>query len=238
MPINLNVIILAGVAYAIYNVLQNRAGGADWSGLDDEDVGSLGAGASVVKLSLALDADWNERNNIMESLARIAEKNNAMTSRRDLASLLSETSLALLRQNSKWTASAFATESFGRGNARQAEPLFQQIAIRERAKFEEEKAPSSSVAMINEAPTDGPKKTQAVVSIVVALRGRDGNAARVRDVRSYTDAIRCLEGLAADALTDDGENVMALEILWTPSDPTQTLTPRDLIADYPELTQL
>jgi hypothetical protein len=54
MPINLNVIIIAGVAYAAYTVLRNRMGGtSDFSASNDGGyVGSLGSGASVIKLTL------------------------------------------------------------------------------------------------------------------------------------------------------------------------------------------
>ena len=46
---------------------------------------------------------------------------------------------------------------------------------------------------------------------------------------------RCLQGLAADALTDEGDNVMAVELLWTPSERGSTISKRELINDYPEL---
>lgn len=44
--------------------------------------------------------------------------------------------------------------------------------------------------------------------------------------------------LAADAMTDDGENVLATEVLWTPQDESDVLSKRDLIQDYPELIDL
>ncbi|CAM6031717.1 unnamed protein product [Sphagnum compactum] len=42
-------------------------------------------------------------------------------------------------------------------------------------------------------------------------------------VRNARDVARCLELLAADALTDDGENIMALEVLWSPSSPASQM---------------
>ena len=54
-------------------------------------------------------------------------------------------------------------------------------------------------------------------------------------VRSLAEAKACLQGLAADALTDDGDNVMAVELMWTPSESGVTISQRELIEDYPEL---
>ena len=47
-----------------------------------------------------------------------------------------------------------------------------------------------------------------------------------------------LQTLASEALTDDGENIMGVEILWTPNEPGETLSERDIISDYPELMRL
>ena len=47
-----------------------------------------------------------------------------------------------------------------------------------------------------------------------------------------------LQTLASEALTDEGENIMGVEILWTPNEPGETLSERDIISDYPELMRL
>lgn len=231
MPINFNVLILAGVAYVVYNALKNRVGGADFTG-DGIESGSLGSGATVMKIQVALSADWAEQKNIMNTLARLAEKNAAMGGRNELATLLSDASLALLRKQADWNSVAYESELFG-GGGKKAEPAFQQLAIKERAKFEEE---TSKIATI--APSAvGSSPTQVVVSIVVAVRGRS-SAYMSGPMRTTTDVSRCLQGLATDALTDQGENVMAVEVLWTPSEPGNTISPRELIDDYPELIRL
>jgi uncharacterized membrane protein len=232
MPINLNVIILAGVAYAVYTALQNRAGGSDFS--NDGTSGSLGGGATVLKLQLSLSSDWNQPGNIMETLTRLAEKNSAMTGRTDLARLLSESSLALLRRQNDWNAAAYEGEKFNFG-PQKAEPYFQRLAVQERAKFEEENS-SSTVAVLKTSNSGVSKPTQVVISLVVAVRG--DSSAYANNVRSVADVKRCLQGLAADALSDNGENIMAVEVLWTPSEPGSVITERAIIEDYPELIRL
>jgi uncharacterized membrane protein len=75
-----------------------------------------------------------------------------------------------------------------------------------------------------------------VVSLVVALRGKaQAYADKVNSTRQLKD---CLQNLAADALTDDGENIMAVELLFTPSEPGMILSERDIVEDYPELLRL
>jgi uncharacterized membrane protein len=231
MPINFNVLLIAGIAYVVYTSLKNRTGGSDFTG-DGIESGSLGSGATVLKIQVALNSDWASSNNVMNTLSRLADKNSAMNGRNDLATLLNDASLALLRKQNDWNAAAYEGEYFN-GGGRRAEPAFQQLAVKERAKFEEE---TSSVATI--APSAvGSTPTQVVVSIVVAMRGKSSGYLS-GPVRSEADVARCLQGLATDALVDEGDNVMAVEVLWTPSEPGNTISPRELITDYPELLKL
>ena len=230
IPINFNVLLLGGAAYAIYTVLSNRAGGSDFS--NSENAGSLGSGATVMKVQVALESDWAERGNIMNTLSMLAEKNSALSGRGDIAKLLSEASLALLRKQSDWNSAAYEGELF-RGSGQSAEPAFQKLAIKERAKFEEE---TSSMATVRPSNI-GSTPTQVVVSIVVALRGKSSGYMQ-QNLRSISDVSACLQGLAADALTDGGDNIMAVEVLWTPSEVGNTISSRELIEDYPELIRL
>lgn len=230
IPINFNVLLLGGAAFAIYTVLSNRVGGSDFS--NNENTGALGGGATVMKIQIALESDWAEKNNIMGTLSNLAEKNGAMSGRNSIAKLLSEASLALLRKQGDWNSAAYEGELF-RNAEKAAEPAFQKLAVKERAKFEEE---TSSFASI--VPSSmGSTPTQVVVSIVVALRGTSSGYMK-NNLRSISDVSTCLQGLAADALTDNGENIMAVEVLWTPSEVGNTISSRELIEDYPELIRL
>ena len=230
VPINFNVLLLGGAAFAIYTVLSNRVGGSDFS--NSENTGALGSGATVMKIQIALESDWAEKNNIMGTLSNLAEKNGAMSGRNSIAKLLSEASLALLRKQGDWNSAAYEGELF-RNAEKAAEPAFQKLAVKERAKFEEE---TSSLASIQPSSM-GSTPTQVVVSIVVALRGTSSGYMK-NNLRSISDVSTCLQGLAADALTDNGENIMAVEVLWTPSEVGNTISSRELIEDYPELIRL
>jgi uncharacterized membrane protein len=234
IPINGNLLLFGGLAYVAYSLLKNRIGGSDFA-TGDDDSGSLGSGATVLKLQVALDSDWSQNGNIMNTLSNIAEKKGAISGRVEIASLLSETAIALLRRKDSWNSASIDGEKFN--GALKAEPYFQKIAVQERTKFESETSPS----MIREDSTlngryVSSKPTQAVVSLIVAIRG-SSDALR-KNLRSTVDLSDCLQLLASEALTDNGENIMAVEVLWTPSQPGTIVTDRELISDYPELIKL
>lgn len=228
IPINLNVLIIGGIAYAVYVALSNRVGGSDFSGSEDS-AGMLGTGASVIKLQVCLDSDWDS-GNVQETLSVLAAKNSRMQSRSDIANLLSEASITLLRRQNSWTAAAFEGKKFN--SKSDAEPFYQKTAVSERSKFERE----TDGAIMRSDNLNRGVATKTVVSIVVALRGKSSAAAS--NVRSVSDVKSVLQTLAAEALTDEGENVMAVEVLWTPSEQNSVLTDRDIVEDYPELLRL
>ncbi len=231
MPINLNVLVLGFIAYTVFNALSNRVGGADFSD-DGGAVSSLGSGATVMKLQIAMSSNWAEEGNIMDTLTRLAERNSAMTNRNDLARLLGDSSLALLRRVNDWDSAAYEGERFMLGPTK-AEPYFQKLAVGERSKFEKETIGDSRAMIKDSNDRSASQPTEVVISLVVAMRGQSTGYAS--SVRSLAEAKACLQGLAADALTDDGDNVMAVELMWTPSESGVTISQRELIEDYPEL---
>lgn len=165
-----------------------------------------------------------------------SRRDGRLTERAELARLLSDASIALLRRESDWSAASVKGERFNGGNTEKAEPFFQRLAIQERTKFESESS-GADLARRNGNLVISPNgtKTEAVVSLVVAIRGRSD---ALLSVSSPNDVKACLQTLASEALTDDGENIMAVEVLWTPSDEGEILSKRDLIVDYPELMKL
>jgi len=233
IPVNFNTLLFCGLAYAAYVVLTNRVGGSNFS--NEDDSGSLGSGATVIKIQIGLDADWSQDDSIMRVLSYLASKNGALTTRTELSNLLSEASIALLRRQGDWNAAAFDGEVFG--GASKAEPVFQRISISERTKFDKESTDGSSSVIRSSSSSYG-TRTQAVVSIVAAIRGKSDAFLGRNGVRSSADVKRVLQSLASEALTDEGDNVMGVEVLWTPSEPGTSLTDRDIISDYPELIKL
>lgn len=228
--INPQVLFLGLGAYAIYSVLNNRVGGSDFSNDgSDSRGGSLGSGASVIKLQVSLDADWAKNGNIMQTLADLSSRRGVVTGRSEISALVSDAALTLLRTSPQWNSASFNGQAFGGGKA---ESYFQNLAVAERAKFDRENAGAgTSTSILNGRPT------QAVVSLIVAVRGKSDALAR-DGVSSVSDVKQILQILASEALTDDGENIMGVELLWTPSEAGDVLTEREVVEDYPELMRL
>ena len=153
---------VAGVLFIASQFL--RTGGSNFAGADDE--GSLGSGSNVVKINIGLDADWGP-GNVMDSLRVIASKNEDLSSRQALSNLLSDACLVLLRKQNDWNSVAFEKKDFSGNDGKKTESNFQKLSIEERSKFERENVNSP---MIKSSSSD--MRTQAVVSIVVAMKGR------------------------------------------------------------------
>ena len=236
-PFDFNFIVLAMLIYGAYSIYSSRVGGSSFS--SDDDSGSLGSGATVVKVQIGLDADWSDSGSIMRTLSDLSLKHNSVNSRGEISRLLSDAAIALLRKQSDWNSATVDSQLFN--GASKAEPVFQRISVNERTKFEKETNGDSNwnSLMNGESPRFLARgtNTQAVVSLVVALRGKS-DAHLGSGVRSVADVRKCLQSLASEALTDEGENVMGVEVLWTPSESGTVLTERDIIADYPELIKL
>jgi uncharacterized membrane protein len=74
------------------------------------------------------------------------------------------------------------------------------------------------------------KATMAVVTLVLSI---DGDSTKVPMIRSIGDVEDALRKIASDVKVDDC--LTGAEILWTPEDKSETLSFRDVVADYPEL---
>ena len=234
MPINFNVLLIMMAISGAYYLFSSRVGGSSFSN-NDEDSGSLGSGATVIKLQIGLDADWSDSLNIMRILSDISSKQNSLTTRSAISSLLSDAAIALLRKQADWNSATCEGQVFN--SISKAEPLYQRISVSERTKFERE---TTGDGLLNDYATLKPRgsNTQAVVSLVVAMRGKSEAYLGTSGVRSVADVRRCLQSLASEALTDEGENVMGVEVLWTPSETGMVLSEREIVTEYPELMKI
>jgi uncharacterized membrane protein len=188
---------------------------------------------TVLKIQLALDVDWAQPNNIMNTLALLAEKNAAMSGRSNIPTYLDKVSLALLRRQNDWHSVNCEFELFRGDAVKQAEPFFLRLLFMETAMFDEETSssfasissrrsgaaaekvsalfnaalPSKSRHIANAPVYSAPK--QVVVSIIATVRGKS-TACTNSPVRSIEDVKKVLSSLAADAATDEGQNIMAV----------------------------
>ena len=221
------------------NPLESSA--SSWGSIDDATTSALGAGTSVVSLSVALSIP-NRRasNSLLSKLDRLAQTARS-DSRVGLQNLVSQVSLELLRQSNSWTSATFDYQHFRKSD--QANRKYNQVAVKERSKFEQETVAKyggvdyAGNSGIREVVNTGDQATMAVVTLVLQIQGDSlRNVANNNQIRSVQDVQNLLTQVASDAKVDDC--LLGAEILWTPADEAETLTMRNVIADYPELRSL
>jgi uncharacterized membrane protein len=270
-----NTVASAGMFLLVYFFVWQmlRHSGASTNYADDSS-------ASVTKIQIALDADWTQPGNVMETLS--GHTSSGSTDGRvqggtNMALLLSEAALTLLRKKDSWTAASVEEQKFhGSDAVRRAEPSFQSSVVQERSKFHTEVAPTASATgsttgvkvdkrsfkkvlgstlevaspskasrdstmaleplLVGEAVADSGGHTKAVVSLVVATRGQ--TKALPGRAPAAAEIAKCLQTLSAEALSNDGNNVLGVEVLWVPAERGHTLKSQDLLLNYPELVSL
>ena len=196
----------------------------------------LGSGTSVIKMSVALDVpNRDDPNSILSTLHRLAETSRT-DSRVGIQNLSSQVALEILRRQSSIVSASAECQHYK--NRDQAQRNFNSLSVQERGKFEQEtlsKYGGVDYSSSGDGSTravggvDG-KATMAVVTLVLAI---DGDSTKVPRIRSIADVEGALRQIASDVKVSDC--LQGAEILWTPEDRSETLSRRDVIADYPEL---
>ena len=143
--------------------------------------------------------------------------------------------MVLLRSSRDWVSGSGESKKFS-STDKGGQSEYNRLAINERTKFEKEITSTSPDAMYLGDKRVGASNdpTFAVVTLCLAIRG---SATQIPKIRGIADLQDALSKIAADSLTDDGENVLATELLWTPQG-ADVMTKQDMIQDYPELYDL
>lgn len=236
-------LFLGGLFFAASSFLRNAGSGvassSPFDGFGGSSVSSaLGSGTSVVQLSVALEVpNRDDPNSVLSVLDRLS-RTSKTDSRVGIQNLTSQVALELLRRRSSIVSASSSYQHYQ--DSTKAGRDYEAKAIRERSKFEREtvskyggvdyssgKSTSSSLAV------DG-KATMAVVTLVLAI---DGDSTKIsKSINSVSDVEEALRRIASDAKVDDC--LQSVEILWTPEDRGETLSLRDVVADYPELRSI
>ncbi|KAL3802724.1 hypothetical protein ACHAW5_003975 [Stephanodiscus triporus] len=224
-----------------------------------EDTGPLGRGITVGKVQIALTVDGRERSSSDESsifavLERHGRDSSASSDvggeydddyadgRGDsrLSRMCHEICLALLRKSDDWISACSDRRWFKEQDMGKAESVYNLWADREACKFEREHVPPESASASASAgaarDVGGAPSTVAVVSMIVEIQGDETNFDRAGF--SIAETMGVLTSIASDCRVEGGDCLNAFEVFWTPSDPTEVLTERDTIIDFPELITL
>eukprot|EP00538_Stauroneis_constricta_P004539 CAMPEP_0119546326 /NCGR_PEP_ID=MMETSP1352-20130426/797_1 /TAXON_ID=265584 /ORGANISM="Stauroneis constricta, Strain CCMP1120" /LENGTH=465 /DNA_ID=CAMNT_0007591021 /DNA_START=270 /DNA_END=1667 /DNA_ORIENTATION=+ len=240
-----DLLLFGGILFAVANVARGMTEsassvatttwGSSWG--DDDAASPLGPGTSLVQLSVGMEVpNRDDPNSLLSALDRLSST--ARTdSRVGIQSLTSQVALEILRRRSS-IVSASSSYKHYRNNDK-AIREFQSKSVAERSKFEQEQvskfggvdyASRNRQKSASASTTD--KATMAVITLILAI---DGDSTKISggSIAEVEDALR---RIAADSKV--GDCLQSAEILWTPVDRSETLTARDVVADYPELRTL
>lgn len=219
------IFIAIALANFILNAFRNSGVNAD-----SVEAYSSNPTVSVARLQVGLLA---EARGLQTELNRIAESADTGTSA-GLTKVLQETTLSLLRHPEYW---AYADIESDKTRLAAAEQAFNQLAIAERSKFTGETLSNVNAQLTQSKPkaalpTSGELATAApgeyiVATVLVATQGK----LDLPEANSQADVRQAINKIGAIS----GEQLMAVEVLWTPQVSGETLTADEMIAEYPNL---
>jgi uncharacterized membrane protein len=204
------------------------------SGETEEVSYSSNPSVSVTRLQVGLLAQARDLQPELNRIAETADTNSPA----GRSEVLQEASLALLRHPEYWVYAGCGTQQ---AKLNSAESQFNRLSLAERSKFSEEtlsnvnnqlKAFLNKEALSGEIdnPTrlisEGPGE-YIIVTLLAATLGKCEIPA-INNADDLRQALRQIGSLG-------GEQLLAIEILWTPQASGDTLTSDDLFAEYPDL---
>lgn len=187
---------------------------------------------SVAKLQVGLLSDARSLQTDLNRIAEIADTG----TKAGLTQVLQETTLSLLRHPEYWI---YAADQSQVTSLNAAEGQFNQLAIAERSKFSGETLSNvNNLLKHNESgqalPSSGELATldkepgaYIVVTLLVATQGK----LQLPAINSSQDLRQAISQIGSVS----GENLLALEVLWTPQADGDTLSADDVLSYYPEL---
>ena len=190
---------------------------------------------SVTKLQVGLLAEARGLQSDLDRIAMSADTNNPQ----GLAKVLQESTLALMRHPEYWI---YAGSESKQTSLEAAENQFNRLAIAERSKFTSEtlsnvgnvlkQADSAKDALpaaggaLAKPELDAPGE-YIVATLLVATQGK----IQLPTINSSQDLRQALGQIGAIS----PENLLAMEVLWTPQAEGDSLSSEDVLVGYPEL---
>lgn len=183
---------------------------------------------TVSRLQVALLAGARALQQDLDKIALNADLNTAA----GLTAQLRETVLALLRHPDYWT--HVGAESTTVGGREKASELFERLSIQERSKFTVETLVNVGGEVQRRAMPGGPSDEVASHIVVTLLLGTADDRPLFKAVNSVADLRAVLQRLGSISPA----YLLVYELLWTPQDPSDSLSADELIANYPDLVTL
>ncbi|MFP4298269.1 MAG: DUF1517 domain-containing protein [Spirulinaceae cyanobacterium] len=228
-----SILIFFAIANFLVNVIRNAVNGGESGGV----LTSSNPKVSVGRVQVGLLSDARELQHELDELAQKADTGTAS----GRAQVLQEATLALLRHPEYWIYGAADSQQTALDSA---EAKFNQYALAERSKFAEEtlsnynnqlRGDDSNRAIAGEIDKLAKNLQQEsgeyiVVTLVVGTTNKL-NLPAINDSEDMRNTLRQIGGIGSDDL-------LAIEVLWTPQAQGDTLTTDDILANYPNLKLL
>ncbi|MGB3494173.1 MAG: DUF1517 domain-containing protein [Elainellaceae cyanobacterium] len=190
---------------------------------------------TVARLQVGLLADARE---LQADLNRMAENANT-SSTQGLAQVLQEATLSLLRHPEYWV---YGDSNVSQTRLESAEAEFNRMALIERSKFSKETL-SNVNSQVQRTDTASAADSAAgelamaeapgeyiVATLVVAAQGKL-DLPKIQNSEDLRRALSQLGSVSSDEL-------VALEVLWTPQIEGDTLSSDEVVASYPSLNRI
>ncbi|KAL1526929.1 hypothetical protein AB1Y20_015620 [Prymnesium parvum] len=189
-------------------------------------------GATTIALTLSFRCDKRGPSSVLGQLDKLASEADTSTLE-GFSELCTDAALLLLRRSGEWLGCCGSAQHCGTDD--QALAVFDKLAIREAAKFEDRDTGASVDAALAAAGLQGGtgKPTVAVVCILACVIG-DREDSVPKSFSGDASKMRAgLEELAAAGNAD--QEVLALELFWVPGSDNEVLEPEEVTMDWPEL---
>ncbi len=190
--------------------------------------GYMGPNAMHVS-QLSIGLDWRARAQLQQHLLQLAQTGDTR-SPQGLTNLLNETVLALRRNEISWLYAAYKDQ--GSHAPQQAQSVFQQLANEARSRFRTELVRGNAGQLTEQATPEmraraDEGKGTVVVTIVLATR-RPVQGFNVPDAAQIRNAL-------SDRGTLNAQQMVALEVVWSPAAENDRMSSAELEQFYPEM---
>jgi uncharacterized membrane protein len=224
-------LIILGIVVLVGRVLLRNLASARRDRLDNSPTAPLSGGDryAVVKCQLALLSTARSLQRELQNLANTATTDTVA----GLAAGLQDVVMALMRHSEYWRYGAVQVQHAA--TLDDTERAFNQVVSQERAKLSDELTVNLDGVRRQAAVQDRGSAREVgqyvVVTLIVATGYPEFTALQTPSAKDIEATLQRLGTL----LTSD---LLALEIMWSPENPDDTLTEDELITEYPELSVL
>lgn len=228
-----SILIFIAIANFLVRTVRNIGGDGEFS---DTGVSSPNPKVSVAKVQVGLLADARFLQQDLNRMAQTADTGSSA----GLAQVLQEATLSLLRHPEYWI---YGNASSSQIRLNSAETEFNRMALIERSKFSSEAVSNvnnqiksasasglSSTGEIEKAGLEEEPGEYIIATILVASTSKI-NVPAVNSSQELRQAISQIGSVGS-------EDMMAVEVLWSPQKEGVTLSADEMIAEYPDLKRL